>query len=204
MELILLGVAGAAAVAGVVVAVTRSKKKKDQAPPQKSISWAEMTQLKKDQPKDEIDVYIEKTIDYKIYTKEPAVVEQLAELEGLLKKTDDFYTRNPEVKSRVDAFLDKYMPTMFSFAQRYYKLTPQSEVKLEAEQKMTAEVVRGMGVINDGLRSFLNGLYDDVVTNISVDTEVINSILGADGYFALDDIAKHFQSLKEDDGNGPE
>lgn len=204
MELILLGVAGAAAVAGVVVAVTRGKKKKDQAPPQKSISWAEMTQLKKDQPKDEIDVYIEKTIDYKIYTKEPAVVEQLTELEGLLKKTDDFYTRNPEVKSRVDAFLDKYMPTMFGFAQRYYKLTPQSEVKLEAEQKMTAEVVRGMGVINDGLRSFLNGLYDDVVTNISVDTEVINSILGADGYFALDDIAKHFQSLKEDDGNGPE
>lgn len=200
MELILLGIVGVATAAGVIAAVTRSKRKKDQAPPEKAISWSEMTQLKKDQPRDEIDLYIEKTIDYKIYTKEPSVKEKLTELEGLLKKTDDFYTRNPEVKSRVDAFLDKYMPTMFGFAQRYYKLTPQSEVELEAEQKMTAEVIRGMGVINEGLKSFLNGLYDDVVTNISVDTEVINSILGADGYFALDDIAKHFQSLKENDG----
>lgn len=179
-------------VAGVFLVFSKKGQSKE------SVSWDHMTELKKHLPKEDIDRYIDKTYKYRAHIKEEKILAELSELTELLEKTRDFYERNPEVKSKVDRFLDSYMPTTLQFAGKFYDV-PRSVHKIENEEKMIDEIAEGMDVINRGLEAFLNNLYDDVITNINVDTEVINSVLGSEGYFAADDIAKHFQREKEVD-----
>ena len=118
--------------------------------------------------------------EYKVAISEYEMTIKLSHLESILKKIFKRVEKHPEVVPQMRKVMDYYLPTTIKLLKAYAQLDKQA---IQGNNILSAksEIASSLDTLVLAYEKLLDGLFEDVMLDVSTDITVLNTMLAQDG-----------------------